>query len=101
MRELLEARIVPERIEHRIEAKQRRSKRSGPTLGRHRQQLFQGANRAIRLAHLRADATQYLKLKRANERIFLDWHERYGTLDKGNRRRFVLLECGYQRKIVD
>src|SRR5205085_2660246 len=51
--EFLEARIIPQRIEHRIEPEQRRSERRLPstqrTLVRDREQFLQGGPGAIRL----------------------------------------------------
>src|SRR5437588_4749158 len=72
-REFLEARIIPERIEHWIEPEQRRSerRRNDPVAAGYLQDLLECGYGPVRFAHLCCDASQRFALARTDERILL------------------------------
>src|SRR5439155_12670372 len=65
--QLLEARIIPERIEHWIESEQRRSNRNAI---RYLQQTLENGNRVIGIPQKGVDARHYVLFFRAPEWIF-------------------------------
>ena len=87
----LEARIVPERIEHGIEPEQRRSEPhiAQGTIRRHREYFLQGADGTVGFAHLRCYPSKNLDRSRTQDSVFLNGHHGYGPFCKRQCAHFV------------
>src|SRR5438876_3264381 len=87
--EFLEARIVPKRIEIRIEPEQRRSKRHIKAAGWCRKYFLQSSDGVVGLSRARGHAGENLNRTGTRHGIFLDRIRRDGSLSQNQGGSFV------------